>query len=114
MEYFEPHLLDGEHDRLYISNRVVNRCKQKIQWWNSRVSVANIGRFLSSINSYLGRMKQPGVFAYGVIRNLVARVSERWFKYVHFNDERRCFQANQGYGHNLILANKYHFKIKTV
>lgn len=99
-------------DRLYISNRVVRRCKHKIHMWNRMPTPRRVDAFLSSINSYLGRMKQPGVYAYGIIRDLVDMVSPKWLVYVHYNDKRRCFQANPGYTHNELLTKRYHFKIK--
>ena len=33
-----------------------------------------------------------------------------WLKYCHYNDDRRCFEANEGYNHNDILIHKYGFK----
>ena len=99
-------------DRLYISNRIVRRCKRKIRTWNRMPAPSRVDAFLSSVNSYLGRVKRPHVYAYGIIRDLVDMVSQKWLVYVHYNDERRCFQANGGYTHNELLAKKYHFKIK--
>lgn len=98
-------------DRLYISNRVVYKCRQRIAYWNRHATENNIEHFLSSINSYLGRMKQPGVYAYGIIRDLVDMVSPRWERFVHYNDGRRCYEANASYRHNDLLIRKYHFKI---
>ena len=99
-------------DRLYISNRVVRRCEYRIRHFNRMASPKRVDAFLSSINSYLGRMKQPGVYAYGIIRNLADMVSPKWLQYVHYNDARRCFQANPSFTHNELLINKYHFKLK--
>ena len=47
---------------------------------------------------------------YGKIRDLVDEVSPKWLKYCHYNDDRRCFEANEGYKHNDILIRKYGFK----
>ena len=65
-------------------------------------------RFLSSVNSYLGILKHRN--DYGKIRSLVEEVSPKWLAYCHYNDDRRCFVANEGYGHNDVLVRKYGFR----
>lgn len=97
-------------DRTYIGNRVVRNAKKHIENWNGHVSKDNIDHFIASINSYTGQMKHHA--AYNIIRDLVDnRVSPKWLKYVHFNEDRLCFQANDGYTHNELLQRKYHFKL---
>lgn len=96
--------------RTYIGNRVVRNAEQKIRWWNRHASAANIDHFLSSVNSYTGLMKHHA--AYNIIRRLVDEVvSKKWLRFVHFNEDRLCFQANPGYTHNEILLRKYNFKL---
>ena len=80
-----------------------------IRKWNRLVYPSMLGHFLDSINSYLGNFKHKN--AYGIIRDLVDEVSPKWEKYCHYNDDRRCFEANEGYKHNDILKRKYHFKL---
>lgn len=84
-------------------------CEAAIRRWNRLAYPSMLGHFLDSINSYLGLMKHRN--SYGVIRNLVDKVSPEWLKYCHYNDERRCFEANEGYRHNDILKRKYHYKL---
>ena len=96
-------------DRVYVGNRVVRSAENAVREWNRNAGPAQLEHFLASINSYLGLMKHRN--AYGIIRNLVDRALPRWEKYVHFNDERRCFQANPGYTHNELLMQRYHFKL---
>lgn len=69
---------------------------------------SQIEHFLASINSFLGMMKHRN--DYGKIRDLVEEVSPKWFRYCHYNDDRRCFEANEGYKHNDLLIRKYGFK----
>lgn len=95
-------------DRIYASDRAVRNCKMTIRKWNRLVYPSMLGHFLDSINSYLGNFKHKN--AYGIIRDLVDEVSPKWEKYCHYNDDRRCFEANEGYKHNDILKRKYHFK----
>ena len=94
--------------RIYASDRVVRNCKMAIRKWNRLAYPSMLGHFLDSINSYLGNFKHKN--AYGIIRDLVDEVSPKWEKYCHYNDDRRCFEANEGYKHNDILKRKYHFK----
>ena len=95
-------------NRMYASDRAVRNCKMSIRKWNRLVYPSMLGHFLDSINSYLGNFKHRN--AYGIIRDLVDEVSPKWEKYFHYNDDRRCFEANEGYKHNDILKRKYHFK----
>lgn len=94
--------------RIYVNSSVVNRCKKRIRFWNKHVSVANLDRFLSSINSYFGKMKR--VNGYAVIRNLIEYISPRWWRYCFFNDRRRCLSVNPEFRITERLKRKYHFK----
>lgn len=96
--------------RTYIGNRVVRNAKKHIREWNRHASQDNIDHFIASINSYTGQMKHHA--AYNIIRDLVDNcVSPKWLRYVHFNEDRLCYQANAGYTHNELLLRKYHFKL---
>ena len=95
--------------RIYASRRIVRNCEAAIRRWNRLAYPSMLGHFLDSINSYLGLMKHRN--AYGAIRDLVDKVSPEWLKYCHYNDDRRCFEANEGYRHNDILKRKYHYKL---
>ena len=96
-------------DRIYVGNRVVRHAEETIAKWNRLVSENALDHFLASINSYLGMMKRKN--AYGIIRNLVDKVSPKWKQYCEYNDARRCFEAKPGYRHNEILERKYLFKL---
>lgn len=95
--------------RIYASDRVVRNCKMAIQKWNRLAYPSMLGHFLDSINSYLGNFKHKN--AYGIIRDLVDEVGPKWEKYCHYNDDRRCFEANEGYRHRELLERKYHFRL---
>ena len=79
-----------------------------IRKWNRLDYPSQLEHFLASINSFIGLMKHRN--DYGKIRDLVDEVSPKWLKYCHYNDDRRCFEANDGYKHNDILIRKYGFK----
>lgn len=95
--------------RIYASDRVVRNCKMAIRKWNRLAYPSMLGHFLDSINSYLGNFKHKN--AYGIIRDLVDEVGPKWEKYCHYNDDRRCFEANEGYRHRELLERKYHFRL---
>lgn len=95
-------------NRVYTDDRTIRNCRQAIRRWNKLVGLSNLEHFLSSINSYLGLMKHRN--DYGKIRTLADEVSSRWLHYCHFNPDRCCFEANDGYRHHDILANTYKFK----
>ena len=95
-------------DRVYTNDRTIRNCSMAIRKWNRLAYPSQIEHFLSSINSFLGLMKHRN--DYGKIRDLVEEVSPKWLKYCHYNDNRRCFEANEGYKHNDILIRKYGFK----
>lgn len=95
-------------DRVYTNDRTIRNFRMAIRKWNRLAYPSQIEHFLSSINSFLGLMKHRN--DYGKIRNLVEEVSPKWLKYCHYNDNRRCFEANVGYKHNDILICKYGFK----
>lgn len=95
--------------RMYVGNRVVRHAEESIRKWNRMASPSMLWHFLQSINSYLGIMKHRN--AYRIIRNLVDMISPKWLRYCHFDEKRRCFVANEGYGQNDILLRKYHFKL---
>ncbi len=95
--------------RLYVGNRVVRHAREAIRHWNRLASPAMLGHFLSSVNSYLGMMRHR--CAYRIIRSLADMVSPRWLRYCHFDEDRRCFVANDGYSHNEILTRRYDFTL---
>ena len=96
-------------DRMYVGNRVVRHAEEVVRKWNRMASPWMLDHFMQSMNSYLGMMKRR--YAYRIIRDVVDMVSEEWLRYCHFNNERRCFVANEGYTHNELLMRKYHFKL---
>lgn len=95
--------------RIYASDRCARNCRTKICRWNRLARPSMLERFLSSVNSYFGLMKNRD--AYGIIRDLADEVSPKWLAYCHYDDDRRCFVANDGFRHRELLKRKYHFKL---
>ncbi len=92
----------------YGGDRTIRNCRMAIRKWNRLAYPSQLEHFLASINSFIGLMKHRN--DYGKIRDLVDEVSPKWLKYCHYNDDRRCFEANEGYKHNDILIRKYGLK----
>ena len=93
--------------RSYVHNRTINNAFQKVRRMTIEKTTANEND-VAVINSYLGLLKHRT--SYGLIRDMVDLVSPRWLSYCHYNDDRRCFEANDGYRHHDILANTYKFR----
>ena len=101
-------ILDVIREFMLSYNRTIRNCRMAILKWNRLVYPSRLEHFLASINSFIGLMKHRS--DYGKIRDLVDEVSPKWLKYCHYNDDRRCFEANEGYKYNDILIRKYGFK----
>lgn len=105
-------------DRVYVSARTNRNFAKSIAQFNKCICKRKLESFMASMNSYLGIYKNRN--AYGMMRKLLNGVSPLWQKFVHFNDARRCFQANDGFTHrellsrkfNLIFKNKKHYEHK--
>lgn len=97
-----------KYGRVYTDERTIRSFRRTIRKWNRLAYPSMTEHFLSSVNSYLGILKHRN--DYGKLRGLVEEVSPKWLKYCHYNDDRRCFVANEGYGHNDVLVRKYGFR----
>ena len=97
-----------KYGRVYTDERTIRSFRRAIRKWNRLAYPSMTEHFLSSVNSYLGILKHRN--DYGKLRSLVEEVSPKWLKYCHYNDDRRCFVANEGYGHNDVLVRKYGFR----
>lgn len=97
-----------KYGRVYTDERTIRSFRRTIRKWNRLAYPSMTEHFLSSVNSYLGILKHRN--DYGKLRSLVEEVSPKWLKYCHYNDDRRCFVANEGYGHNDVLVRKYGFR----
>lgn len=96
-------------DRVYVGNRIVRRAMARVKQWNRTPRLHLLEHFLSSINSYIGIFKRRN--AYGILRNLIDEINPEWWRWCHYDDQRKAIVANPGYTHNELLLNKYHFKL---
>lgn len=104
----------GHHvrlDRVYVNDRILHRARVKIHELNHCPKPSKVQPLLNSLNSYLGQCKHCN--AYGEMRNLLDLIDPRWWEFIHFNEQRRCLQANPGYTFRELQNAKYHIKPKT-
>ena len=97
-------------DRVYVSSRTNRNFASAISQYNNCIYLRKMEGFIASMNSYLGIYKNRN--AYGIMRRILNGVSPKWSKFVHFNDARRCFQANEGFTHRELLSRKYNILFK--
>lgn len=96
-------------NRIYIGNRVVRHCAESVRRWNRLASPWILDRFIASMNSYSGMMKNRNAFR--IVCKLADMVAPEWMRYCEFDKDRRCFVAREGYTHNEILCRRFHFKL---
>ena len=95
-------------DRVYPSERIVRRAFQKVRQFNRCPRASKLHTFISSVNSYLGMFKRRN--AYGLIRNLMDKVSGKWWKMCAYIDERRLLVPLKGFAIKEITTRKYNLK----
>ena len=95
--------------RVYVGNRVVRHCAESVRRWNRLASPWILDRFIASMNSYFGMMKNRNAFR--IVCKLADMVAPEWMRYCEFDKDRRCFVAREGYTHNEILCKQYNFKL---
>lgn len=92
-------------DRVYLTDRMIRNFQLKIKDFNRCARVSKIESFISSANSYLGICKTRN--GYAVARNMIDRINAEWWQFVHFDNNRCCIVANEGYKHRDIINRKY-------
>ena len=108
VEFLGSHI---KKDRVYVNNRTVRNALSKVAYFNSiRPAPRRVESFICSMNSYLGIFK--GRNAYNITKRFIARINPAWWKYCHFNEERQCIQANEGYGHVELICRRYNLILK--
>lgn len=92
-------------DRVYVNNRIVRNAIAKVKSFNRHIGEYNVHRFLSSVNSYLGLLKNVNGFNQAM--RIVRHVSKRWLEYVEFDRKRVCFVAKRDYTQRNITIKQF-------
>lgn len=95
-------------DRIYPNRRIINRGMEKARNFNRCIRANRINRLLSSLNSYMGICKNTN--GLGQAYRIVDALNPKWWKYVHFDRQRVCFVANDGYRTNELIIKKHNLK----
>lgn len=91
-------------ERIYISNRTLGKAMCRLHAYNKLAEEkgpdyckANAEHFVSSINSYLGFMRQGQ--EYGMRRKFCTAISHDWFKYIYINGDFTKIILKKKYKH---------------
>lgn len=92
-------------DHIMLNSRIVKRAIGKIRKYNNRVGSYYIEELLSSVNSYMGMLKN--VNGYRMAKMLLRKMDPKWFDYVGFNRRRVCLQPRRGYRKRDIIVKQF-------
>ena len=99
-----------KRDHVLLNHRIYSNSIRKVRQMNGRVSIQHVDHLLSSLNSYLGMMKN--VNGYRLAKSLLREMNPEWFRYVRFNRKRVCLQARHGCSKRDLIIKKYNLKKK--
>jgi len=80
---------------VYATPRTRRNFTHTIHQFNNCVRASKIDTVLASLNSYTGILKN--IIGDRDIAAGIDILNPEWSGYIHFNRERKCFQANEGY-----------------
>lgn len=93
-------------DRIHCNRRVRKNAMKAVCVINRmHPRVSAVGTVLASFNSYTGIFRSMNET--GMIIRMNETLSDRWKRYVHLDDRRMCFMANDGFGYKRRLAIRY-------
>ena len=91
--------------RMYISNRTVNRCEAKVNWFcrqNKDFKNKNAEQFVSVINSYFGLMRHYST--YKIRKRISEAVLSKWGDMLYFSNNYEKAIIKQQYKKRQILT----------
>lgn len=105
----------GSHirpNRLHLNAKTIARCKDKIRAFNAvRDKEAELERFLSCMNSYIGLLKNRT--DYIKIMRLLRMVDLEWWHYCYWNVRKQCITAVPSQNHRERITRKFNLKRKS-
>lgn len=107
VEFIGAHI---KKDHVMLDQRTVHHAEQSIRRLNRCAREGKIKDLLASVNSYLGICKTRN--GHRVALQLVAQINPAWWSFVHFNKQRTCLEANEGFKTTQRLIRKYHLNPK--
>lgn len=103
MKFLGVHI---KFERIYVDNRVVRNAGARIRMFNRcRNKFRHLYSFLSTVNSYFGRMKNRNEF--NSVKGLWKLIDEDWHRYVHMDWDRLCVSPNEDCTHHLYFYKRF-------
>lgn len=103
LRYLGAHI---KYERTYVSNRVIRKATEQIVLYNRlRNKEKELHRFISCINSYMGRIKNRNEF--NTLRQLWSKVSDDWHKYLRVDWDNQKLKPKKGYKYNESIKSQF-------
>ena len=94
------------YERIYVDNRVVRKALSRVAEFNRcNNKMKHLQGFLSTLNSYFGRMKNRNEF--NNIKRIWEAVDESWHKYATMDWDRLCVTPTEGYTYNEYILKRF-------
>lgn len=88
-------------DRIYAGKRMSNNYYLAIKKWSNRPTLAKMPKMLSSLNSYIGTLKNRN--GYAIILQGLDHLNSMWAKYVYLDGSSNTLRAYPEYSHNNLI-----------
>jgi len=89
-------------DRIYPGNRTVYNFFRKIRYWNRRVSIKNVERMVSSLDSYFGILRNRQ--GYAILRRGYESLNPKWKTFVELREHKNILGLRPGFKHNELIC----------
>ena len=110
------HVFIGRHiccSRVHCNARVRRNAFYTVRKFNRMHPCQSlVEKFLCTMNSYTGLFKN--IDEYKTLKKLADSESDRWLRYVEFDQKRLCFVASAKYRHKELLAMRYDLKLNKI
>lgn len=97
-----------KRDHVLLNRRIYRNAIKKIREMNRRVHPSRVDHLLTSMNSYMGMMKNLN--GYRLVKRMLRELKPQWFEYVGFNRRRVCLQARKGYSRRDLIIKRFNLK----
>lgn len=97
-----------KRDHVLLNHRIYRNAIKKIREMNRRVHPSRVDHLLTSMNSYMGMMKNLN--GYRLVKRMLRELKPQWFEYVGFNRRRVCLQARKGYSRRDLIIKRFNLK----
>ncbi len=88
--------------RVYAGNRTVYNFFRKIRYWNNKMSLRNVERMASSLNSYFGILRNRQ--GYAILRRGYETLSPQWKKFIELKAGGNTLTLRKGYKHSDLIC----------